>query len=408
MINVTGRDRPGITAALSNILAQYQVRVLDIDQAVIQNNLAWGMLVHLPPAEQSDALFRALLFEAHSLDMDIRLTPVTHEEYAAWANSSGQSRHIITLIGRQILASHISAVAELVSRFGLNIQSIKRLSGRAKDPGIKGDPATESEVTPPIAIELGIRGQDDNLQDLRSECLQLARRDQVDIAIQKDDIHRRNRRLVCFDMDSTLIQNEVIDELASEAGVLESVSAITRRAMDGELDFQDSFRERLALLKGLDQAALDRVANRLTITEGASRLVENLKRIGLRTAIVSGGFTYFASRIQQQLGIDYVVANELELANGEVTGNVTGDIVDDKRKALALRDLALREGIQLEQVIAVGDGANDIPMLSIAGLGIAFRAKPALREHADYAVEQVGLDAILYLIGMREAEVTGG
>jgi phosphoserine phosphatase len=226
----------------------------------------------------------------------------------------------------------------------------------------------------------------------------------VDIAFQKDDIFRRNRRLVVFDMDSTLIEAEVIDELAKEAGVGEQVIEITEAAMRGEIDFNESFRRRVALLKGLDASVLERIAERLPLTEGATELVGHLKALGFKTAILSGGFTYFGHFLQQKLGFDYVYANELDIRDGKVTGEVVGTIVNGERKAQLLREIAEKEGVRLEQTIAVGDGANDLPMLSIAGLGIAFRAKPLVRQSAKQAISTLGLDGILYLIGFRDRD----
>ncbi len=249
-----------------------------------------------------------------------------------------------------------------------------------------------------------MRGPVKNLNALRSEFMQLANELDVDIAYQEDNIFRRNRRLVAFDMDSTLIQMEVIDELAKRAGVGKQVSAITERAMRGELDFKQSFTQRVGLLKGLPESVLAEVGATLLLTEGAEKLVGTVKKLGYKTAILSGGFNYFGRQLQNQLGIEYVYANELEIENGVVTGRVKGDIVDGAKKAELLTMIANKEGISLEQAIAVGDGANDLPMLSIAGLGIAFRAKPIVKASAKQSLSTLGLDGILYLMGMSERE----
>lgn len=396
LIRVSGRDRPGITAALSNVLGRYNVNVLDIGQAVIHNHLAWGMMVQLPPEAVNSPVFKELMFTAHELDLDIRVIPVSRQDYAQWVGEQGQSRMVITVLGRQVKAEHIARVSELITVNNLNIDRITRLSGRA-------DLSTPEHMRR-TAIEFWVRGRMDDMSVMHATFLNLSHVMDIDIGIQEDSVFRRNRRLVCFDMDSTLIQNEVIDELAKEAGVGEEVASLTEAAMRGELDFRESFRRRLALLEGLDADVLPRVAESLQITEGASKLIETLKFYRYKIAILSGGFTYFARYFQEKFGIDYVYANELEIENGRLTGRIKGEIVDEHRKAELLKQIADQESIRLEQVIAVGDGANDLPMLSAAGLGIAFRAKPSVRKRARYAMGTSGLDGILYLIGMREAD----
>lgn len=396
LIRVSGRDRPGISAELSNVLGRYGIDVLDIGQAVIHNHLAWGMLVQLPPAAVNSPVFKELMFTAHELDLNLRVIPVSDADYAEWVGEQGQSRLVITVLGRQIKAEHIARVAELITVNKLNIDRITRLSGRAS--------LTTPEHQRRTAIEFWVRGRIDEMSVMHATFLNLSQVMDIDIAIQEDNVFRRNRRLVCFDMDSTLIQNEVIDELAKAAGVGEEVARITESAMRGELDFRASFKQRLALLEGLDAGVLPRVAESLQVTEGARQLIETLKFYRYRIAILSGGFTYFARHLQERFGIDYIYANELEIDNGRLTGRVTGEIVDEHRKAELVREIAARESIRLEQTIAVGDGANDLPMLSVAGLGIAFRAKPAVRKQARYVMGTSGLDGILYLIGMREAD----
>ncbi len=396
-LDISGRDRPGITVALTEVLARHGVTVLDMGQSVIHNTLALGMLIEVPD-ETSSPVFKELLFASHGLGMELRFTPIDPEEYENWVLAQGQPRHILTLLGRSITAGHIARVSAIVARHGLNIEQITRLSGRIS----RRAPATPQHAS----IEIWLKGPVEDLSTLHSDLLALGSELDLDLAVQEDDIFRRNRRLVCFDMDSTLIQAEVIDVLADAAGVGPRVAAITEAAMRGELDFTESFRQRLALLEGLDAAVLPRLAAELPVTPGAEKLITTLKRLGYRVAILSGGFDYFAKDLQDRLGIDEVHANHLEIIDGKLTGRIKGPVVDGPRKAALLRDIAEREGFRLEQTIAVGDGANDLPMLSIAGLGIAYRAKPLVKQRARHALGNVGLDGILYLLGMRDRDIT--
>jgi phosphoserine phosphatase len=396
-LDISGRDRPGITVALAEVLAHHGVTVLDMGQSVIHNTLALGMLVEVPD-ETSSPVFKELLFAAHGLGMDLRFTPIDPDEYENWVLAQGQPRHILTLLGRSITAGHIARVSDIVARHGLNIEQITRLSGRIS----RKTPATPQHAS----LEIWLKGPVEDLSTLHSDLLALGSELDLDLAVQEDDIFRRNRRLVCFDMDSTLIQAEVIDVLADAAGVGGQVAAITDAAMRGELEFTESFVKRLALLKGLDASVLPGLAAALPVTPGAEKLITTLKRLGYRVAILSGGFDYFAKDLQARLGIDEVHANHLEIVGGRLTGNVKGPVVDGPRKAELLREIASREGFRLEQTIAVGDGANDLPMLSIAGLGIAYRAKPLVVKRARHALGNVGLDGILYLLGMRDRDIT--
>ncbi|MCL5042591.1 MAG: phosphoserine phosphatase SerB [Gammaproteobacteria bacterium] len=396
LINITGPDRPGLTAAITGLLARAQVNILDIGQAVIHDTLSFGILVEMRDSAGMSDVLKDVLFRGYEMDQQVRFTPVSAEEYQRWVTGQGKSRHIVTLLARRITAEHIARVSEITARFGLNIDHIDRLSGRIPE----GLPADQGKG----CIEFSVRGEPDDPAALRAEFLAIAQALNVDIAFQQDSLFRRNRRLVVFDMDSTLIDAEVIDELAKAAGVGEQVAEITERAMRGELDFQASFRERMALLRGLPETVLEEIAERLRLTEGAETLIAQLRRLGYKTAILSGGFNFFAERLQQRLGIDYVYANALPIADGKVTGEVELPIVDGQRKADLLRELAQREGISLEQTIAVGDGANDLPMLSIAGLGVAFRAKPLVKQSAKQAISTLGLDGILYLLGFRDRD----
>ena len=396
LISISGEDQPGLTAGIAAILAGYSVNVLDIGQAVIHATLSMGVLVELPDNCDAQGMKDAVKSYAQDCGMQTRITTVLPESYAHWVQAQGRARYIITLLARKITADQLSRVTAVVSGHGLNIDSITRLSGRI--------PLGELPALSKACAEFSVRGPLQDSGAFRRDLLEVAGALDVDLAFQEDNMYRRNRRLVVFDMDSTLIEAEVIDELARLAGVGDQVSAITERAMRGEIDFSESFRARMALLHGLSEDALEKVARGLKITEGAEHLVATLRTLGYKTAILSGGFTYFARHLQARLGIDYIHANELDIADGVVTGKVVGAIVDGARKADLLRELAAEQNIDLQQVIAVGDGANDLPMLSIAGLGIAFRAKPLVKQSAEQSISTLGLDAILYLLGLSDRD----
>ena len=395
LIKISGPDQTGITQAATAILSDYAVNILDIGQAVIHNNLALGILAEMPDSVDIAVCFSRLREAVEKLGMSIEFDAVGGDDYQHWISEQGKPRHILTLLVRKVSAEHINAATSLAAQYGLNIDKITRLSGRV--------PLNANEQSK-ACVEFSMRGELSDQIKVRRALLELTNTLDMDIAYQEDDMFRRNRRLVVFDMDSTLIEAEVIDELAKVAGVGLEVSAITELAMQGEIDFDESFRRRVALLSGLNESALQQVADRLQLTEGAETLISTLKRLGYKTAILSGGFSYFANQLRDQLGFDYVYANQLDIHAGVVTGKVVGDIINGERKAELLKDIAQRENIALEQVIAVGDGANDLPMLSVAGLGIAFRAKPIVKASARQSISTLGLDSIIYLLGISDRE----
>ena len=397
LIRITGQDRPGLTASIMEILARHNAHILDIGQADIHSTLSLGILIRIGDMH-SGQVMKELLFKANELGVNIGFSPVTDEEYEDWVNRQGKNRYILTVIGRSLSARDIAGAAKIVAAQGLNIDSIIRLTGR---PSIM-----HPERNVRACIEFSLRGTPEDRQRMQAELMQLSQGMGIDFSFQRDDMYRRMRRLICFDMDSTLIQTECIDELAERAGVGDKVRAITERAMRGEIDFKESFTERVALLKGLDVSVMQDIAEHLPITEGVPRLMTVLKRCGYKIAILSGGFTYFGEYLQRKFGIDYVYANELEISeDGKLTGHYVGDIVDGKRKAELLKLIAQVEKVNLAQTIAVGDGANDLPMITEAGLGIAFHAKPRVQAGARQSINSLGLDGVLYFLGFKDSYI---
>lgn len=396
LITVSGEDKPGISSSLLGALAQHNAVILDIGQAVIHETLSLGILVQVPNDQDWKTVSKELLYRAYELDLKIKFTTVTSGDYGHWVSAQGKERHIITVLGQTLSAEHLAVLCTIIHKHDLNIMVITRLSGRIP---------IDAEAPSTIAcVEISVRGTPKDATAMRGEFLELSHEHGIDIAFQVDNVYRRNRRLVVFDMDSTLIQAEVIDELAIEAGIGDAVAEITERAMQGEIDFTESLTQRLALLEGLDVSVLDAVYKRITLTDGAEKLIAMLKHLGYKVALISGGFTYFADQLKERLGIDYIYAHDLEIIDDKLTGNITNDVIDGVRKAEILQEIADKEQIMLDQVIAVGDGANDLPMLSLAGLGIAFQAKPVVRQNAGHSISTVGLDGILYLIGVRNRE----
>ncbi|OFP39415.1 phosphoserine phosphatase SerB [Segatella oris] len=395
LIRITGQDRPGLTAAVMGILARYNARILDIGQADIHSTLSLGILIRIDDMH-SGQVMKELLFKAEELNVNIGFAPISDDEYESWVDHQGKNRYILTVIGRSLSAKQIAAATKIIAEQGLNIDFIRRMTGRMS---IK-----HPERNVRACIEFSLRGTPKDRELMQSKLMHLASEQEIDFSFQRDDMYRRMRRLICFDMDSTLIQTECIDELAARAGVGDKVKAITERAMRGEIDFKESFTERVALLKGLDVSVMQDIAEHMPITEGADRLMSVLKRCGYKIAILSGGFTFFGEQLRRRYGIDYVYANELEIdENGKLTGRYVGDIVDGKRKAELLKLIAQVEQVNLAQTIAVGDGANDLPMIAEAGLGIAFHAKPRVKATAQQSINNIGLDGVLYFLGFKDS-----
>lgn len=395
LVRVTGQDRPGLTASIMSILAKYDARVLDIGQADIHATLSLGILIRTNE-DNSGKVMKDLLFKATELGVNIGFSPISDEEYEEWVDQQGKNRYILTIIGRSLSAENIEAATKVIANQDMNIDSIVRLTGRQsivrKDTNVRA------------CIELSLRGTPNDYVQMQADLMKMSQEQEIDFSLQKDNMYRRMRRLICFDMDSTLIQTECIDELAKKAGVGEQVQKITERAMRGEIDFKESFKERVALLKGLDASVMQEIADNFPITEGVDRLMSVLKKCGYKIAILSGGFTFFGEYLQRKYNIDYVYANELEIdENNKLTGNFVGEIVDGRRKAELLKLIAQVEKVNLAQTIAVGDGANDLPMLAEAGLGIAFHAKPRVRETAEQNINVIGLDGVLYFLGFKDS-----
>ena len=397
LIRISGKDQVGLTASIMAILARFDAQILDIGQADIHSTLSLGLLIRIDE-QNSGQVMKELLFKATELGVTIGFEPISDDDYEAWAGRQGRNRYILTAIGRSLSAAQIHAASQVIASHGLNIDAIKRLTGRMS--------IMHPERNVRACVEFSIRGTLEDKPAFHKELMALSAHTGMDFSFQRDDMYRRMRRLIRFDMDSTLIQAECIGELARRHGVYEQVASITERAMRGEIDFKESFTERVALLKGLDVSVMQEIAENLPITEGTDRLMSILKTCGYKIAILSGGFTFFGEYLQRRYGIDYVYANELEIGDdGKLTGRYVGEIVDGRRKADLLRLIAMTEHVNIAQTIAVGDGANDLPMLNEAGLGIAFHAKPRVKESAGQSLSTIGLDGVLYFLGFKDSHL---
>ncbi|MCV7088047.1 phosphoserine phosphatase SerB [Mycolicibacter hiberniae] len=384
LITVTGVDQPGVTSALFEVLSRYQVELLNVEQVVVRGRLTLGVLVSVTPeVADGTALADEVTAAIHGVGLDVTIQRGDDAPIIA-----APSTHRIVVLGRPVAATALGALAHEIAEVDANIDMIR---------GVSDYPVT--------GLELRISVPDGSAGRLQTALSKVAAQQQVDVAFQDASLSRRTKRLIVFDVDSTLIQGEVIEMLAERAGAGDAVAAITEAAMRGELDFAESLHHRVSTLAGLPASVVDEVAEQIELTPGARTTVRTLRRLGFKCGVVSGGFRQVIEPLAADLQLDFVAANELEIVDGKLTGRVTGAVVDRAGKAEALREFAAQMGVPLEQTVAVGDGANDIDMLSTAGLGVAFNAKPALREIADASLSYPYLDTVLFLLGVTRAEI---
>ncbi|MDO4687290.1 MAG: phosphoserine phosphatase SerB [Corynebacterium sp.] len=385
VISVFGADRPGVSAAFFRVLSAHEVQLLDVEQSLFRGRLSLGALVGLRE-ERVEVLREGLVETLKAYGQTVSL-----EVVQSLRSTRPLSTHAVVVLGDPVQASHVSRIGQTLADYGANIDTIH---------GIADYPVTGLELKVTVADPKPGGGV-----SLRKALALLTQEIGVDIAIERAGLARRSKRLICFDCDSTLITGEVIEMLAAHAGKEAEVAEVTERAMRGELDFEESLRERVAVLRGLDASVIDQVAQQIQLTPGARTTIRTLKRMGYKTAVVSGGFIQVLEDLSSELELDYTRANTLEIVDGKLTGRVVGKVVDRAAKAEFLREFAEDSGLQMHQTVAVGDGANDIDMLSAAGLGIAFNAKPALREIADASVNYPFLDEVLYILGISRDEI---
>ena len=386
VITVNGPDAPGIVSSITSILSENAVKIIDIEQIVIRKLILLSMMLDLRESKGGQiSLLKDLLLEAKRLNVELDFKIASYDEHL---QHDENFMYAVTCLGEKITAQVVAQISNAIYSENVNIERITQLS--------------QGELS---CIEMIVKTDKTiNVQDMTGKLLSISSDFGVDIAVQKENIFRRSKRLVVMDMDSTLIRVEVIDELAKSAGHGEEVSGITSKAMNGELSFNESLNKRVELLRGLDENVLDEIYHNIPFTPGAKKLVKILKKLGYKTAVISGGFTFFTDRLKNELGLDYAFANKLEIEDGKLTGKVLGEIIDGEFKARILEDIANKENISLDQVVAIGDGANDLLMLDKAGLGIAFNAHKTVREKADYNISQENLDSIIYLLGISEKE----